>query len=81
MPSLFNDYFAYTEEATNIATNVHLNYSRAFDEYIELGYNPREVAYVITEAVMGLCTEKTLLNAAKKYKAKREDDKAKKAES
>ena len=45
--SLFNEYYAHTEDGKTLSEGAYSDIHRLFARYVELGYSPREIAAIV----------------------------------
>lgn len=52
MKSLFDENFKYTQEASNLEAEFYkAGVSSLFSKYVELGYSPREIFYILSQCL------------------------------
>lgn len=52
MKSLFDENFKYTKEASNLEAEFYkAGVDTLFSKYVELGYSPREIFYILSQSL------------------------------
>ena len=58
--SLFDKNYRYKKETNNLVDKVSKVLEPIFNEYIDKGFSPREIEYIISETSHDLCLTKIL---------------------
>ena len=60
MGNLFDDEFRHTDMANSIDRETNQACRKIMDTWVELGYSPREIYYVMSQAINDLSLDKLL---------------------
>ncbi len=61
MKSLFDENFKYTQEASNLEDEFYkAGVASLFSKYVELGYSPREIFYILSQSLNDMSLDELL---------------------